>query len=60
MFLTKEFKMNGSIRSLIGFLIVYGVVGGLDTNSIQLWQAIVFGVLGLAVMASGVNALNSK
>lgn len=52
--------MRGSIRSLIGFLIVFGVVGGLDTNSIEIWMAIPVAGIGLLFMAWGVSALKQK
>jgi hypothetical protein len=52
--------MKGSIRAAVGFLIVFGVVGGLDVNSISITQAIVLGTIGLAIMASGVSKIVSQ
>lgn len=52
--------MKGSIRAAVGFLIVFGVVGGLDTNSISISYAIALATVGLAIMASGVSAIVSK
>jgi hypothetical protein len=51
--------MKGSIRALVGFLIVFGAVGGLDADpsaSILLQTSIA--VLGLGIMYSGVRAMN--
>jgi len=52
--------MRGSIRSLIGFLIVFGVVGGLDANSIEIWQAMPAAIIGLLIMYWGVSSMNRK
>ena len=52
--------MKGSIRAFVGFMVVFGVVGGLDTNSISIGYATVFAIVGLAVMASGVSKIVSK
>ena len=51
--------MRGSIRAFVGFLIVFGCVGGMDnaTDS-QLLVATLGAVLGLCVMYSGVSAMN--
>lgn len=50
--------MKGSIRVIAGLLVVFGVCGGLDTASdSQLLTLIVFGALGLGIMASGVSAM---
>lgn len=51
--------MKGSIRTIAGFLIVFGAVGGLDhdpTVSIGLMAFIA--AIGLAIMYSGVSAMN--
>jgi hypothetical protein len=51
--------MKGSIRAGIGFLIVFGAVGGLDadpSNSVLL--ATSAAVVGLLLMYSGVRAMN--
>lgn len=49
--------MKGSIRILGGFLITFGAVGGLDNGS-PLLVCMAAAVVGLAIMASGVQALN--
>lgn len=51
--------MKGSIRAFVGFLIVFGAVGGMDnaTDSQLLVETLV-AVLGLCVMYSGVSAMN--
>ena len=50
--------MRGSIRMLVGFLIVFGAVGTIEVNpdADLLVQMIVAGA-GLALMFSGVNAM---
>jgi hypothetical protein len=51
-------NMKGSIRAIVGLLVVFGVAGGLDTASdSQLLTLIVLGALGLGIMASGVSAM---
>jgi hypothetical protein len=52
--------MKGSIRAVVGFLIVFGVVGGLDVDSISIPQAITLATIGLAIMASGVSKIVSR
>lgn len=50
--------MKGSIRAILGLLIVFGVAGALDTASdSQLLTLIVFAAAGLGIMASGVSAM---
>lgn len=53
--------MKGSIRAIVGLLIVFGVAGAIDnaTDS-QLLTLIVVAAAGLGLMASGTNAMNSK
>lgn len=53
--------MRGSIRAIVGLLVVFGVCGGIDnaTDS-QLLTLLVFAALGLGIMASGVSAMNVK
>lgn len=51
--------MKGSIRFIVGFLIVFGAVGGIEnslSNSALLAGIIVAG-FGLGIMASGAKAL---
>jgi len=51
--------MRGSIRAAVGFLCVFGAVGNLDYDpSSSLMVAISLAVLGLAIMYSGVRAMN--
>lgn len=53
--------MRGSIRAIVGLLVVFGVAGALDTaTDSQLLTLLVFAALGLGIMASGVNAMNAK
>ena len=51
--------MRGSIRTFIGLLVVFGSVGGMDNaTDAQLPVALLFAVAGLALMYSGVRAMN--
>jgi hypothetical protein len=51
--------MKGSIRAGIGFLIVFGAVGGMDADpSSSLLLGVSLAVLGLLLMYSGVRAMN--
>ena len=48
--------MKGSIRLIVGILVVFGAVGGIDAgNDLLPWVALA--VLGLFVMSSGVRAM---
>ena len=49
--------MKGSIRIIVGFLIVFGAVGNLDfdPSASPLTQGLI-ALVGLAIMASGANA----
>ena len=51
--------MAGSIRSFLGFMLVFGAVGGLDNGS-PLVACAAIATAGLALMASGVSAMNSR
>lgn len=53
----KEAKMKGSIRILVGLLVTFGAVGGIDnaTNG-QLLPLVLIACAGLGMMYSGVNA----
>lgn len=53
--------MKGSIRAIVGFLIAYGAVGGMefDPTASLLVQASL-AVLGLGIMYSGVTAMNKE
>ena len=51
--------MRGSIRAIVGLLVVFGVAGGIDTASdAQLLSLILVAALGLGLMASGTAAMN--
>lgn len=51
--------MKGSIRVLVGFLVVFGAVGGMDTaTDLQLIPLMVVASIGLFSMYSGVKAQN--
>lgn len=50
--------MKGSIRAILGFLVVFGAVGGMDNaTDNQLLVELLIAVLGLATMYSGVSAM---
>lgn len=49
--------MAGSIRTFLGFLLVFGSVGGLDNGS-PLVACVAIAAAGLLIMASGVDAMN--
>ena len=51
--------MVGSIRAFLGFLLVFGSVGGLDAGN-DLASCIAIATIGLAIMASGVSAMNRR
>lgn len=52
--------MKGSIRFIVGFLIVFGAVGGIENSvsNVALLGGILIAALGLGIMASGTKALN--
>jgi hypothetical protein len=51
--------MRGSIRAIVGLLVVFGVAGGIDTaTNEQLLALILVAAAGLGLMASGVSAMN--
>jgi len=51
--------MRGSIRAFVGFFIVFGAVGGLDTAADdQLLLVTSVALLGCLLMYSGVSAMN--
>ena len=51
--------MVGSIRTVLGFILVFGAVGGLDVGS-DLASCIGLSAIGLALLASGVFAMKGK
>jgi hypothetical protein len=53
-------NMRGSIRAIVGLLVLFGVAGGLDTaTDTQLIPLVVIGLVGALVMYSGVTAMNT-
>ena len=52
--------MQGTIRVILGLVVLMGVAGGIDVASdAELVILGVFAVIGGALMASGVKALNT-
>ena len=50
--------MKGSIRVMLGLLILVGVAGGIDTATDgELFTLIVISFVGFALMLTGVNAM---
>lgn len=47
--------MKGSIRLMIGFLLVFGAVGGIDAGN-DLLPCVALAIAGLFVMSSGIRA----
>jgi hypothetical protein len=53
--------MKGSIRVVVGFLITFGAVGGLDNAAdSQLLGLLVLAIGGLIILTSGVLAVKSQ
>lgn len=53
--------MRGSIRALVGFLVVFGAVGGLDNvTDGEMFALTALACAGLALMASGVSAMRGN
>lgn len=53
--------MTGSIRAGVGFMMVFGAVGGLDADpSAPLLTLTLVAIAGLAVLASGVSAMTKN
>ena len=50
--------MQGSIRVGLGFLITFGAVGGMEDPANSLLLTVAIAIVGLAIMASGVRAMN--
>jgi len=56
-----ESDMSGSIRAGVGFMMVFGAVGGLDADpAADLLTLTLVAIVGLAVMASGVLAMTKN
>ena len=50
--------MKGSIRMILGFLLVLGVAGGLDTSTdSELYVSVLLASAGILIMYSGVRAM---
>jgi len=52
--------MKGSIRTVLGFLIVFGAVGGMDAGSATFTEGLLLSIIGLGIMYSGVTAMNKE
>jgi heme O synthase-like polyprenyltransferase len=53
--------MQGSIRLGVGFLMVFGAVGGMENNpEASLPALILVAVIGLLLMFSGTKAMNNE
>ena len=54
--------MKGSIRLFVGFLLVFGAVGGMDNpdQAAYFVEQIVAAVVGLSLMFWGVRAINGE
>jgi len=52
--------MRGSIRTIVGLFVLFGVAGGLDNaTDAQLLPLVVIGAFGAFLMYSGVTAMNN-
>lgn len=52
--------MKGSIRFLLGILIVFGGVGGLDADTATITEGLLISLVGLGIMYSGICAMNKE
>jgi hypothetical protein len=53
--------MQGSIRLAVGFLLVFGAVGGMDAGPTEYFYVqILTAVIGLMIMYFGVKAMNNE
>jgi len=53
----KEFIMRGSIRFVVGLLVTFGAVGGMESPEASLLLGTAVAVVGLGIMYSGVRAM---
>lgn len=53
----KGVAMKGTIRLVIGFLLVFGAVGGLDNPENPVSAGLALAVVGLGLMYSGTKAM---
>ena len=51
--------MVGSIRTFVGLFLCFGAAGGLD-NSDNLLASLAVALVGIALMYSGVSAMNRR
>ena len=52
--------MKGSIRTVVGFMLVFGAVGGMDYGSATFTEGLLLSIIGLGIMYSGVTAMNKE
>lgn len=52
--------MKGSIRTVVGFMLVFGAVGGMDAETATTLEGLLLSALGLVIMWSGVTAMNKE
>lgn len=53
--------MKGSIRTIVGFFLVFGAVGGMDLGPAEyFYHQLAAAAIGLALMYSGVRAMNGN
>lgn len=52
--------MKGTIRILLGMLMVMGAVGGMEQETATLTQGAILAAIGLLIMGSGVSAANKQ
>ena len=54
--------MKGSIRFIVGMLLTFGAVGGIENSvaNTELAYSVLVAIVGVAIMASGVNALKGN
>ena len=53
--------MQGSIRLAVGFLMVFGAVGGMDAGPSEYFHVqILTAIVGLIIMNYGVKAMNNE
>jgi hypothetical protein len=52
--------MKGSIRFFLGLLIVFGSVGGIETEAATLLQGSLLAIIGIAIAYSGASVLSKE
>jgi hypothetical protein len=53
----KEFIMRGSIRFVVGLLVTFGAVGGMESPEASLLLGTAIAAIGLGIMYSGARAM---